>query len=152
MIPSMSTTQPFSILRPANDALCQLLPTFSNETCQWPRKNLSPLLACRQLLDLSFLFFYHDIHWQRRSSHGLKFVNFPDYAHREPIVRDNQILVVSVRDSKKEIAYGFDHKFSTMKVTPYNLTSFLEKARFYCQWESDLNTSVDSEVAKTVTL
>ena len=47
--------------------------------------------------------------------------------------------------------YGFDHKFPTMKATPHDFTSFLEKARCFYQ-ERDRHTSIDSEVAKAITL
>ena len=80
--------------------------------------------------------------------HTAEFVNSPDDAHLELSVRDNQV-VVSVRDRKATV-YGFDHKFPTMQ-TQQNLVSFLEKAGCFYR-ERDRHTSIDSEVAKIVTL
>ena len=137
----------FSTLRPANDASCQSLPTLFTVLQTKPSQGGTfclylPAADYSSTYRISFL---HDI---QRIFRDVKFVNSPDDAHLELIVRDNQ-LVVSVRD-KKATVYGFDHKFPTIKATPHNLTSFLEKAEtFYRQ--RDLHTNIDSEVAKIVT-
>jgi len=82
----------------------------------------------------------------RRLPHNIEFVNSPSDAHLELSVQENQV-VVSVRDRKATV-YGFNHKFPTSRD---NLTSFLEKAVFFYR-ERDRHTSIDSEVAKNVTL
>jgi len=56
----------------------------------------------------------------------------------------SSVFVTTVRDT----VYGFDHKFPT---TRQNLTPFLEKAGCFYR-ERDRHTSIDSEVAKNVTL
>ena len=137
----------FSTLRPANDASWQSLPNVftvfqvKSGLGGTIRLYLSPSHNSPCLISLC-----DDI---RDSPHDVKFVNSPDDAHFKLTVRDNQV-VVSVSD-KKAIIYGFDHQFPTAQVTRHNLTSFLEKAgRFYR--ERDRHTSIDSEVAKIVTL
>jgi hypothetical protein len=78
--------------------------------------------------------------------HDIEFVDSRDDAHLELTLRDNEV-VVSVRDRKATV-YDFDHKFLT---TRHNLTSFLEKAGCFYR-ERDCHTSIDSEMAKNVTL
>ena len=88
----------------------------------------------------------HDI---QRLTRNIGFVNSPDDANLELTVRDNQVIV-SVRD-RKATAYGFDYKFPIMKAFPHVLASFLDKAVIFYR-ERDRHTSMDSEVAKIVTL
>ena len=88
----------------------------------------------------------HDI---RRLPLNIEFVNSPDDAHLEIIVRNDQV-VVSVRD-RKAMAYDFDHKFPIMKAIPHDIASFLEKAVSFYR-ERDRHTAIDSEVAMIVNL
>ena len=137
----------FSTLRLANDASWQYLPTVFTVFQVKPglggtiRLYLSPTHNSPCLISVC-----DDI---RDSLHNVEFVNSPDDAHLELTVRDNQV-VVSVSDKKATI-YGFDHQFPTMQITRHNLTSFLEKAGCFYR-ERDRHTSIDSEVAKIVTL
>jgi hypothetical protein len=137
----------FSTLKPTNGALCHSLPTVFKVFQATPGEGGSIRLYFPADPDSSSLIsVFHHI---RRSPHNVEFVNSPDDAHLQLSIRDNQV-VVSVRDRKATV-YGFDHKFPTMRATPHDFTSFLEKAgRFYR--ERDRHTSVDSEVAKIVTL
>ena len=136
-----------STLRPPNDASWQSLPDVFTVFQVKPgigstiRLYLSPSHNSPCLTSVC-----DDI---RGSPHDVEFVNFPDNAHLELAVRDNQV-VISVSDKKATI-YGFDHQFPTMQVTQHNLTSFLEKAGCFYR-ERDRHTSIDSEVAKIVTL
>jgi hypothetical protein len=137
----------FSTLSPANDASCQSVPTIFTVFQAKPglggtiRLHLSADHNAACLISVC-----HDI-W--RLPPYVEFVNSRDDAHLELGVRDNQI-VVSVRDVKATV-YRLDHKLPTMQATPHYFTSFLEKAgRFYR--EHDRHTSIDSEVAKNITL
>ena len=137
----------FSILRLANDASWQSLPTVFTVF------QVKPSLGGTIRLYLSsshkppcLISVCDDI---RNSPHDVEFVHSSDDAHFELIVRDNQV-VVSVCDRKATI-YGFDHQFPTLQVTQDNLTSFLEKAGCFYR-ERNRHTSVDSEVVKVVTL
>jgi hypothetical protein len=137
----------FSTLRLANDASWQSLPTVFTVF------QVKPGLGGTIRLYLSsshkppcLISVCDDI---RNSPHEVELVNSPDDAHLELIVRDNQV-VVSVCD-RKATTYGFDHQFPTMQVTQHNLTPFLEKAGCFYR-ERDRHTSIDSEVAKVVTL
>jgi hypothetical protein len=134
----------FSTLKPANEATWQSLPTVFTVFQVKPglggtiRLYSSPSHSSPCLCD--------DI---RDSPHDVEFVNSPEDAHLELVVRDNQV-VISVSDNKTTI-YGFDHQFPTMQATQHNLNSFLEKAGCFYR-ERDRHTSIDSEVAKTVAL
>ena len=137
----------FSTLKPVNDAPCHSLPTVFTVFQATPgeggtiRLYLPPDHNSTCLISV-----FRDI---QHSLHNAEFVTFPDDAHLELNVQENQI-VVSVRD-KKATVYGFDHKFPTMQITRQNLTSFLEKAGCFYR-ERDRHTTVDSEVAKMITL
>jgi hypothetical protein len=135
----------FSTLRPANDASCQSLPTVLTAFQQKP--GLGGTLRLYLSADHHSPCLIHEI---RRLPHNVEFVDSPDDAHLELTVRDNQVLV-SLKDRKTKV-YGFDHKFPTpLQVTRHNLTAFLEKAAYFYR-ERDRYTSIDSEVAKIVTL
>jgi hypothetical protein len=131
----------FSTLRPAIDPSSQSLPMVFTVLQEKPglgstiRLYLSadPNSACLTSVR-------DDI---RRLPHNAEFVNSPDDAHLELTVRANQVVA-----SARNTVYGFDHKFQT---TRHNLTSFLEKAACFYR-ERDRHTSIDSEVAKNVTL
>ena len=137
----------FSTLRPASDALWQSLPTVFTVFQVKPglggtiRLYLSSSRNSPRLISVC-----DDI---RDSPHDVEFVDSPDDANLELTVRDNRV-VVSVSDKKAAI-YGLDHQFPTMQVTQHNLASILEKAECFYR-ERDRHTSIDSEVAKIVTL
>jgi hypothetical protein len=137
----------FSTLKPANDASWQSLPTVFTVFQVKPgiggtiRLYLSPSHSSPCLISIC-----DDI---RDSPHDVEFVNSPDDAHLVFTVRDNRV-VISVSD-RKATNYGFDRQFPMMQATRRNLTSFLEKAECFYR-ERDRHTSIDSEMAKIVTL
>jgi len=133
----------FSTLKPANDAPFHSIPTDFTVFQEKPGKGGSIRLYLAA--DHNSACLIHDI---RRLVHNAEFVNSSEDAHLELTVRDNQV-VVSVRDRKATV-YGFDHKFPTLQ-TRQNLAFFLEKAGCFYR-ERDRHTSIDSEVAKMVTL
>ena len=137
----------FSTLSPANDTSCQSIPTTL--TVFQTKPGLGSTIYLHLSADRNsacLMSVYHDI-W--RLPHNIKFANSREDAHLKLSVRDNQI-VVSVRDIKATV-YRLDHKFPTMQTTPYDITSFLQKAGSFYR-ELDRHTSIDSEVAKNVTL
>jgi DNA-dependent RNA polymerase auxiliary subunit epsilon len=134
----------FSTLRPAIDPSSQSLPgVFTVFQAKPGLGSTIDLYLPADHNSTSLMSVRQDI---QRLPHNIEFVDSPDDAHLELTVRDNQV-VVSVRDRKATV-YGFDHKFQT---TQHNLTSFLEKAACFYR-ERNLHTSIDSEVAKNVTL
>jgi len=133
----------FSTLKPANDAPFHSIPTDFTVFQAKPGKGGTIRLYLPA--DHNSACLIRDI---RPLLHNAEFVNSPDDAHLELTVRDDQV-VVAVRDRKATV-YGFDHKFPTMQ-TQQNLASFLEKAGCFYR-ERDRHTSIDSEVAKMVTL
>jgi hypothetical protein len=137
----------FSTLKPANDASWQSLPTvFTGFQVKQGLGGTIHLYSSPSHSSPCLISVCDDI---RDSPHDVEFVNSADDAHLELIFRDNEV-VVSVCNKKATI-YGFDHQFPTMQNTQHNLTFFLEKAGCFYQ-ELDLHTSIDSEVAKIITL
>jgi hypothetical protein len=136
----------FSTLKLDNDAPCYSLPTIFTVFQATPGRGTLRLYLPADHDSTCLISVFQDI---RRLPHHVEFVNSPDDAHLELSIRDDQV-VVSVRDRKATV-YGFDHKFPTMKATPHDFTSFLQKAGSFYR-ERDRHTSVDSEVAKIVTL
>ena len=134
----------FSTLLPAIDPSCQSLPmVFTVFQEKSGRGSTIDLYLSADHNSACLTSLGQDI---RRLPHDIEIVNSRDDAHLELTSRDDQV-VVSVRDRKATI-YDFDHKFLT---TRDNLTSFLEKAGCFYR-ERDCHTSIDSEVAKNVTL
>jgi len=133
----------FSTLRPANGASRQSFPT--DFTVFHAKPGLEGTIRLYLSADDNSAWLYDIRHLPR----NIEFVNSPDDAHLELTARDNQV-VVSVSDREATI-YGFDHKFLTMQAIPHDITSFLEKAGSFYR-ERDHHTSIDSEVAKIVTL
>ena len=137
----------FSTLRPTNDASGQSLPdVFTVFQVKPGLGGTIRLYLSSSHNSPSLISACDDI---RDSPHDVEFVNSLDDAHLELTVRDNQV-VVSVSDRKATIC-GFDHQFPMMQITRHNLTSFLEKVGYFYR-ECDRHSSIDSEVAKIVTL